>query len=127
MIRITRECMLKYVRINSTGKSSAFKSRLDETLAKERAIVRRHFNREAAHNLDASLLISTILQETTGFDVWAYIEGKVMPKGTILESDGRSTMITSATQRVFYNTHKNRLYVDTEARDIDNDINLGRL
>lgn len=114
-------------RIDESGLTKKQKVRLKKLVNDQIKIVKDHF-KDGAWDLDAKSLLHDIVDDFFGFNLTDLFLTNVCHKaGVSYEVKLKGSVYTNETKKVFYNPVKNKLYIDTKARDVDNDVQLGDL
>ena len=112
------------IRMDKNKLSRKIMKNLDKEINKEVKNIRQHF-KEGAWNLDLRCIEDDILREAFGFNINDYILSRLLKSTEGLACTQQQ--IVSDVDRVFYNIKTNKIYIDKQVKDINNDIQLSLL
>lgn len=119
--------VMSMTKIDESSLNKKQKKRLKKIIKNQIKISKEHF-KQGAWDLDASFLLHDMIDEFFGFSITDLFLTQMCHQAKVgFSTTNKGTVYTNQTDKVFYNTVKNKLYVATKAKDVDNDIQLGDL
>ena len=112
-----------------TKLTSKQKAALDLSIQNQISDLKFHFNKDGAWNISVDTYVSYVLNDMFGCFLDEYIELELKRRlaGVALVYNGTNNIFENETDRVFYNRKTNKIRVAKRAKDVNNEINIGRL
>lgn len=111
---------------NNKRLTSKQKAELKKIIKQNLKEVKGHFN-DAAYKLDAKYIISDIVDNFFGVNFTDIIIGQICNKADVTYTYQDKAYFINEKIKAFYNPIKNKIYLDTRARNLEFDVQLGNL
>ena len=118
-----------------TGLSSTQKKQLKTLVNKEVKILKTHFN-DGAWDIDFDSTFDDIVVDAFGGNLREYVLGELVTRLNVAYGTSQNKkaalfnkdrVLYNKKEKVFYSPTSNKVYSDTQMRNVDNDVQLGDL
>jgi hypothetical protein len=100
------------------------KTRLKDIIKQHLKETKTHFN-DAAYKLDADFIIREIIDDFFGVNFSDIVIAEFCTKANVACEWKNKTYFVNDKTKAFYNPIKNKIYLDTRARNLEHDVQLG--
>lgn len=112
---------------NSSHLTKVQKKHLKDLINNAVTELKKHFSKEGAYKLDSNFYLHDVINKFFGFNIDDLFITQVCHRVNVEYVYQGSSVYRNYTKKVFYNPTKNKLYIDTRARDVNVDLQLGDL